>query len=248
MKLKSMLLICGIALAAAPVFAADATQVRLINAVPQSQDMSVKIGSAQLFDNIKFNEITAYKTIPQQDDKTVLIQNGGQELKTTEKFDFDDADENYSVLITPDPSGSTPKVVVLESDREQVESNEVEINLINASPNHKSIKLRLNDDVKESGVNYADVGDTDVKPGIYNLAVLDASGSDTVIATRSVKLIGGTAITVLLTSENHVKIVNDMAPQQEVESGAIIDETTTGSAAKAATKAPATMTSPAMSM
>src|SRR5690606_11523329 len=124
---------------------------------------------------------------------TIVIQNGSQQLQTTEKLDFDDDDENYTILITPDQDNNNPKVVVLDSDRENVDSDEVEINVINASPAHKSVKLRLNDDVIERGINYADSGDTDdAKPGVYTLALLDSSGDDTVIATRSVTLTGGT--------------------------------------------------------
>lgn len=261
MKFKSLLLACGVSLAALPILAqGDVTQVRVINALPQSQGISVSIGGNQLFDGVKFNDISRYQAMTKQDDQTVLIQNGAQQLKTNETLDFDDDDENYTILVTPDPQGPNPKVVVLDSDREDVDSDEVEINLINASPNHKSIKLRLNDDVKESGVNYADDGDTDVKPGVYNLAVLDASGNDTVIANRSVKLQGGTAITVLLTAQNQVKIINDMAPQQEIDGGATLhpNQNTTasqpsvtqpaGTQPNVNTQAPATMTTPAMSM
>src|SRR5690606_36034683 len=130
----TLLFVCGISAAALPVFAqgSEATQVRLINALPQSQGISVKIGDKQVFDGVKFNEVTRYQTIAKQDDKTLVIQNGGQQLTTNDQFDFDDNDENYTILVTPDPQGPNPKVVILESDRENVDSNEVEINVINA--------------------------------------------------------------------------------------------------------------------
>jgi hypothetical protein len=249
MKTKSLALFAAIATAACPLMAQsnDGIQARVINALPQSQGISVKIGATQLFDGIKPHEISPFKAIPQQDDQKVTIQNGTQQLQTKDELSFDDNNEDYTVLVTPDKDAANPKVIVLKDDRDTVDQDEVELTVINAAPEHKSVKVRLNDDTEDRGINYGESSDNDVKPGVYNLAIIDASGNDTVIANKSVTLTGGTAVTVLLTSPNNVKIVNDNSPQADMAAGGnaqVRDRATSG----AATQAPATMTTPAMSM
>lgn len=248
MKTKSLFLAAALAAFVVPAFAQDKTiNVRLINAVPNSQAMSVAIGTNSAVKDVKTNEISAFHTLPElNDDQRVTIQNGAQQLQTKDKLTFDDADENYTILVSPEKDDPNPKVKVLKLKRKDVPSDKVQIQLINAAPEHKSIKLKLNDDTEKRGVNYADAGDTTVKPGVYNLSVVDASGQDTVIASRNVTLVGGTAITVLLTSPNTVKIVNDQAPQEDMKA---TNPAAPGEVSPAsATQAPATMTTPAMSM
>lgn len=248
MKTKSLFLATVLAAFVVPAFAQDNTiHVRLINAVPNSQAMSVSIGNNAVVQNVKPHDISAYTPMPEMDDdQRVTLQNGSQQLQTKDKLSFDDANENYTILVSPEKDDPNPKVKVLKLKRKDVASDKVQIQMINAAPEHKSLKLKLNNDTEERGVDYADSGHTTVKPGVYNLQVVDASGSDTVIATRSVTLTGGTAITVLVTSPNNVKIVNDQAPHQDMSAsqGSSVGHVTTGSA----TRAPATMTTPAMSM
>ncbi len=219
MNKKSLGLTFALMLTAIPVFAQgnDQVMVRLIHAVPSAPDVSVSVGATQLFDNVAFNKVTAFKSMPEQDDKTVTIKLAdGRQLKTTEKLDFDDADEQYTILVTPDDSGANPKVVVLKDDVEDVDQDEVEVTLINASPAQKAIKLILNDDTKANGVNYAEADDNDVKPGAYTIKVVNADGVDQTIATKSATLVGGTAVTVLVTGQNSVQIINNAAPETDL--------------------------------
>lgn len=266
-NLKKHIIMVAMAAAALPAFsqAADAPNIRLLNAVPQSGAISVKMGDTVLFTDVNPNDITPYKAIPKQDDRSVVVSMpDGRTVKTTDKMDVDNDDKNYLLLVTPDDSGANPKVVILKSDRDDVDQDEVQLTLVNAAPQHKSIKVKLNDDTEERGVNYADAKTGDVKPGVYTLSVIDASGNDTVIASKSVTLTGGTAVSVIVTGSNMVKVVNDNSPATDMtaQSGqaTIHNRTTTGTSMGApapngpmqtqdkgaATQAPATMTTPSL--
>ncbi len=218
MKIKSFALV--VALAAAPVslFAqSNMVHVRVINAVPNSEPLTVSIGNTQIANGIAPNGISQFRQIPEPgDDQHITIQMGTQQVRTEETFDLDDDDENYTILVTPDEENNTPKVVLLENDRDDVDQDEVELMIINAAPEHRSVKVRMNDDVKARGINYGRSSDEDVDPGQYNLALIDASGSDTIIAQKSVTLTGGSNVTVLLTSPNHVAIVDDRNPERDL--------------------------------
>lgn len=221
MKIKSFALV--VALAAAPVslFAQNnMVHVRVINAVPNSEPLTVSIGNTQIANGIAPNGISQFRQIPEPgDDQHITIQMGSQQVRTEETFDLDDDDENYTILVTPDEENNTPKVVLLENDRDDVDQDEVELMIINAAPEHRSVKVRMNDDVKARGINYGRSNDEDVDPGQYNMALIDASGSDTIIAQKSVTLTGGSNVTVLLTSPNNVAIVDDRNPERDLAGG-----------------------------
>lgn len=224
MKNKSLGFTFALMLTAAPMWAQNNDQVlvRLIHAVPAAPAVSVSVGTTQLFDNVAFNKITPWKSMPAQDDKTItLTLADGRTLKTTEQLNFDDDDEQYTILVTPDNAGANPKVVILESDMDdEMDQDEVEVTLINADPARKSIKLLMNDDTEARGVNYAEADDNDVEPGQYTIKIVDAEGVDQIIATKSASLAGGTAVTVLVTANNSVQVVNDAAPDTDLAGGA----------------------------
>lgn len=209
----------ALTMATAPLFAQDNDQVRVrvIHAVPQASAVTVKVGDTPLFQNVAFNTVTPFKPMAQQDDQKVTLNLAdGRQLQTTDQLDFDDSNEEYTILVTPDPDGPNPKVVVLKGDIENVDADEAEVTLINAAPEHKSVKLMLDDDTEERGVNYAESDDSDVKPGVYTLKVVDTEGTNQIIASRKVTLPGGSAISVILTGANSVKIVNDKSPMTDM--------------------------------
>lgn len=214
----------------------DRVQMRLIHAVPNAPSASISIGGTELFSNVAFKQVTGYKVMPEQDDQKVLIKlEDGRQLQTTEEFDFDDDDQLYTVLITPDESGPNPKVIVLQSDDDTGETrtgdvDEIEVTVINASPEHKSIKVQLDDDDMVDGVDYGKSDDEDVKRGSYTLKVLGTEGSDTAIATQPVSFTGAGSYTVLVLGQDEVQVVNDLSPEQPTGAGATGMETTTGSA------------------
>lgn len=264
MNKKTMGLTFALMLTAVPAFAqddADRVMVRLIHAVPDAPAVTVSVGASQLFSNIAFKQITAFTAMPKQDDKTLTIKLAdGRELKTTEQLSFDDDDQQYTILVTPDESGANPKIVILEKDDEtdDIDQDEVQVTLINADPAQKSIKLLLNDDTEARGVNYAESDDNDVDPGQYTMKIVGSEGVNQTIAAKSVGLVGGIAVTVLVTGQGSVQIVNDAAPEIDMAMGAggagIMSgmTTTTGtsmmSGATTSTQPDSMMTSPGMSM
>lgn len=233
MKLKSLALAAAMSSLTFAAFGNDdQIKVRLINALPQSQGITVSIGEKQFFTSIQSGQITPFKTLPKMDDdQKITIQHGQQQLQTEESFSLDNDDENYTILVTQDEDNTNPKVVLLDEDDDAVDQDEVELTVINAAPEHSSVKLRLNDDTKARGINYSESEDEDVSPGQYNLSLLNATGSDSVIAQKSVSLRGGTAVTVLLTSPNNMKIIDNNSPDQDLAVGGnaqAIDRPSTG--------------------
>jgi len=238
--------------------AEDLIQVRLVNAVPNAPEVSVKVGDKPLFENVKQNAITPYQTMKEEDDQKVTINfSDGRQLETKDKLDFDKDNDRYTILITPDDAGQNPKVVVLRSKAKNVDQDKVQITLINASPANKSLNLKLNDDTKIRGVDYGDQKVDTTDPGVYNAGIVSSKGDNQQIATKSVALAGGTAATILVTCDNQVKVVNDNSPESELTSspasGGVAPSTTTTSGTAtsyngANTNATAAMTTPAMSM
>lgn len=232
MKIKSFALVAALAAAPLSLFAQNnMVHVRVINAVPNSEPLTVSIGNTQIASGVESHKISQFRQIPEPgDDQHITIQMGSQQVRTEETFDLDEDDENYTILVTPDEENNTPKVVLLENDRDDVDQDEVELMVINAAPEHRSVKVRLNDDVKARGINYGRSSDEDVDPGQYNLALIDASGSDTIIAQKSVTLTGGSNVTVLLTSPNNVAIIDDRNPERDLAGGNQAHGQTTGTA------------------
>lgn len=219
MRKMSLAVLTALTVTTAPGVAQDdndQVNLRVIHAVPGAPAATVAIGNTSLFENVQFQQITAFKALPQQDDQKIKITLAdGRTLQTTEQFSFDDDDNHYTVLIAPDENAANPKVVVLEEEDDDVDSDETELTLINASPTNKSLSISLDDNRLEGGVNYTDSDDEDVKPGAYQIRILD-TGNDTPVATKSVTLTGGTAVTVVVMGQNVVKIVNNEMPDQEL--------------------------------
>ncbi len=242
MKRTSAALFAALALVTVPAYAQDLTNndqvnLRVIHAVPGAPAAKVSIGNTALFDNIEFQQVSAFKALPQQDDQTIKITLAdGRTLQTKEQFSFDNDDNQYTILIAPDDSGPNPKVVVLEDDTEDVDGDETEITLINASPSHKSASISLDDNKLEGGVDYGDSQDEDVRPGTYELRVTESSG-DTPIARRNVTLTGGTAVTVVVMGQDAVKVVNNSMPDQDLSLAAGAAVTGAGATGTTATGA-----------
>lgn len=229
----SLAVLSAAVFAAAPAMAQDnndQVNLRVIHAVPGAPAASISIGNTPLFENIQFQQVSVYKALPQQDDQKVKITLAdGRTLQTKEEFSFDNDDNQYTILIAPDESAPNPKVVVLEDDVEDVEADETELTLINASPTNKSLRISLDDNRLEGGVNFTDSDDEDVKPGSYKLSIFDTA-NETPVATKNVTLTGGTAVTVVVMGQDAVKIVNNEMPDQDLTAGtaAVTGTTATG--------------------
>jgi hypothetical protein len=249
MKRASIAGVTALALIAGSSFAQNDNQVyvRVIHAVPGVPAATVNIGQTPLFSDVAFKQITSFKTLPEQDDKTVKITLAdGRQLQTTEEFSFDDANSQYTILIAPGKAGANPIVANLKSDKEKIDTDETELNLINAAPDHKALKLMVNDKTLERGVDFAESGDDDVDPGSYNLKVVDTA-NNTPVASRAVSLAGGTGVSVVVYADGAVRVVNDASPNTDLGGGAA--ETTAGTMQTSGTSPSRTtdnMTSPSM--
>lgn len=203
----------------------EQVRVRMIHAVPNAPGATVSIGGTELFSDVAFKQITSYSAMPEQEDRKVLIKLAdGKQLQTTDEFDLDDGDEAYTVLVTPDKSGPNPKVIILEDDDDRPDgddANEADLNVVNASSQHDSITVHMDDKELVDGVDYGDSEDEDVRAGSYSLRVTtDSGGSETDIATQQVSLEGAQSYTLVVFGDNDVKLVNDMSPDQPVSGGA----------------------------
>jgi len=207
----------------------DQVRLRVIHAVQGIPAVSVALGETKAFDNVAFKQITAWESFPVADNQPVKITLAdGRELKTTEELDFDDDDEQYTILIAPDTAGPNPKVVVLEGDIADADAGEeTEVTVINAAPEHKSLNLVENDDTLERGVNFGDSGDVDLKPGAHTLKIVDAD-KDTVISSQSVNFQAGQAVTLVVMGGGSVKVVDDVSPDKDLGSAGSSDSVTTG--------------------
>lgn len=201
----------------------DQARVRVIHATPETPAVTVKAGDVTLFQDVAFNTVTPYKTFPAQDDvKLTLNLADGRQVTTTDEMDLDDDDDYHTILIAPDQNNPNPKVVILETDRDDdMDDNEGELHVFNVSPNRRSINVQLDDNTVERGINYSDAESIDdIKAGNYTLKLIDSAGTNEVIATQQVNIAANSSLSVILHGDNQVKIINDDSPNADLASQA----------------------------
>lgn len=199
-------------------------RVRVINALPTAQNVSVTLGGQQLFQNVQHKQVTEFKPITATDTSNLQITGAdGNPLNTSMDGSLENDNNYYTLLImaSEDDNQSQPKVKVLKTDAPDNENQDkAEISLINASREVKAADLLLGDNRVHAGVNPGGInGKDEIETGAKQVRVFDGRERQDIHA-QSMNFEPGQRYTAVVFGKSDALIIDDAKPQVAGGAGA----------------------------
>lgn len=197
--------LCTAALAQEPAAPAGggAPRVRVLHAVPSAGAVGVKIGDQELFTSVTYRQVTRFRSLPAAEEGaserpiTLTSPPGGALAGAGVAHEFDDPDEDYSILLAPRRDGEGVEITVFELDRLKADAQEAQVTLINAVPDVRALDLFVDEDKVHAGVNFQGHNGPDrIRPGPHRLTVRSPDGQ-ALMYPRMVNMRPGQSYTVI---------------------------------------------------
>ena len=196
----------------------DMAQVRVINASPADQALTIWAGDSAAFQSVAYQQATPYREIPDNMFDFQIKPTKDAEALAHNRENLHDGG-HYTIVALPDQGGPEKRNLrVLDDELKPVSADKARIRFINGVASDTDVDLVIagHDKPLFDGVNFkSEAGWDEIDPVAGTLQVRPDNGKTVLASLANVKLEGGRTYTFVLTGRSGklslIRIEDDVA-------------------------------------